>query len=243
MSATLAGKSALVTGANRGIGRAIARGLAAAGASVTLAGRTLASLQEASVEIAVLGGRAFPAVADVTDEAAVERLFALHVEQFGGLDVLVNNAGAFDGGPFDELTAEAWDKVIAVNLRGPFLCGRAAFRLMKASGRGGRILNLGSISAQRPRANSAPYATSKFGVQGLTHAMALDGRPYKIAVSCLHPGNVLSERRVNDPQDREPMMTVDELADVAVHMCGLPPHVNMLEAIVLPIDQEYLGRG
>src|SRR5437763_8158794 len=139
------------------------------------------------------------------------------MERFGRLDILVNNAGAFDGGPVDEISLETWEKVIAVNLRGPFLCTRAAFRIMKSQG-GGRILNVASISAQRVRPHSAPYSTSKHGLWGLTQCTALDGRPYGIIASCLHPGNVLNERRSQRaiPADQEPMMSADELAETAV---------------------------
>ncbi|MBI3463356.1 MAG: SDR family NAD(P)-dependent oxidoreductase [Planctomycetes bacterium] len=151
------------------------------------------------------------------------------------------------GGAIDGLSTEAWDKVIAVNLRAPFLCTRAAFRIMKKQG-GGRIINIGSISAQRVRPHSAPYSASKHGIWGLTQVTALEGREHGITCCCLHPGNVLIERREEGraqgrEQDLEPMMTVDEIAEVAVLMATLPPHVEMLEAIVLPREQLYLGRG
>jgi NAD(P)-dependent dehydrogenase (short-subunit alcohol dehydrogenase family) len=115
---------------------------------------------------------------------------------------------------------------------------------MKQQG-GGRILNIGSISAQRPRENSAPYAAAKFGVWGLTQALALDGRPHGIVCSCLHPGNVLVERRSESGQqsDAEPMMSIDSIAEAALAMISLPADVNFLEAIVLPVGQDYLGRG
>src|SRR5207244_5734150 len=113
------------------------------------------------------------------------QLFTRAMERFGRLDILVNNAGAFDGGPLDELTLETWEKVLAVNLRGPFLCTRAAFRIMKRQ-RGGRIINIASISAQRVRPNSAPYSTSKHGIWGLTHVTQLEGRPYRISCCFLH---------------------------------------------------------
>jgi NAD(P)-dependent dehydrogenase (short-subunit alcohol dehydrogenase family) len=240
----LSGKVALVTGANRGIGKGIARGLAKEGAKLTIAARDEKLLAEAARELQALGAEVLAVATDVTDEAQVERLFAASQERYGRLDVAVSNAGAFDGGRFDKLSSKAWDKVIAVNLRGPFLCGRAAFRIMKEQ-KGGRIINIGSISAQRAREGSAPYTTSKFGLWGMTQAMALDGRPHGIAVSCLHPGNVLTERRAGSSfeSDKEPMMSVDELAEVCVLMASLPPHVNMLEAIVLPVEQLYLGRG
>src|SRR5262249_44710617 len=160
------------------------------------------------------------------------------------LDILVNNAGAFDGGPIDELSIAAWDKVMAVNLRAPFLCTREAMRIMKRQ-RSGRIINIGSISAQRVRPNSAPYSASKHGLWALTQGTALEGRDFGISGGCLHPGNTLVERRVGSDKesDQEPMMTVDELAQAAVLMATMPAHVNFLEAIVLPVGQLYVGRG
>jgi NAD(P)-dependent dehydrogenase (short-subunit alcohol dehydrogenase family) len=117
-------------------------------------------------------------------------------------------------------------------------------RLMKPQG-GGRIINIGSISAQMARMNSAPYTTTKHGLVGLTKAAALEGRAHGVVVSCLHPGNVLTERRQasSAPADQEPMMTPDELASVALAMAALPLHVNVLETIALPTEQLYLGRG
>ncbi|MBI4553380.1 MAG: SDR family oxidoreductase [Candidatus Latescibacteria bacterium] len=240
----LDGKVVLVTGASRGIGRGIARGSAREGASVVLAARDTARLQQTADEIIALGRAALVVPTDVTDEQQVETLFSRAMDRFGRLDVLYNNAGAFNGGPIHELSVADWDHVIAVNLRGPFLCTRQAFRIMKPQG-GGRIINIGSISAQRVRPHSAPYSTSKHGIWGLTQVTALEGREYGIVCSCLHPGNVLIERRAASAatQDQEPMMSIDELAEVAVTMATLPPHMNMLEAIVLPVQQLYIGRG
>ena len=239
----LDGKVAIVTGGNRGIGKGIARGLATEGASLVLAARDVETLNRTAAELTASGATLLAVPTDVTDEAQVETLFERSMERFNRLDILFNNAGAFDGGPIDELSTAAWDKVIAVNLRGPFLCTRAAMRIMKKQG-GGRIINIGSISAQRVRPNSAPYSTSKFGIWGLTQVTALEGRQYGIAASCLHPGNTLVERVSNRPEPpAEPMMAVDELAQAAVLMATLPPHVNMLEAIVMPVEQLYIGRG
>ena len=242
--AKLAGKVAIVTGGNRGIGAAIGRAFAKEGATVVLAARDADRLQGAAAEIEALGATVLAVPTDITDEAGVDALFRQTMERFGRVDVLVNNAGAFDGGAIDELSLETWEKVMAVNLRGPFLCTRAAFRIMKAQG-GGRIINVASISAQRVRMNSGPYSTSKHGLWGLTQCTALEGRPYGIAASCLHPGNTENERRAQRAieADLEPMMSCDELAETALLMATLPPHVNMLEAIVLPVEQLYVGRG
>jgi NAD(P)-dependent dehydrogenase (short-subunit alcohol dehydrogenase family) len=240
----LAGKVALITGGNKGIGKGIAQGLAAEGAHLTLTARGEAELKQAADELTAKGCQVLAFTADLTDERQVQEVFEQTLDRFGRLDILVNNAGAFDGGPLDELSVETWDKVLAINLRAPFLCTRLAMRIMKRQ-RSGRIINIGSISAQRVRLHSAPYSASKHGLWGLTQVTALEGREYGISCGCLHPGNTLVERRRNstNPEDDEPMMTVEELAQTAVLMATLPPHVNMLEAIVLPVEQLYVGRG
>jgi NAD(P)-dependent dehydrogenase (short-subunit alcohol dehydrogenase family) len=242
--AKLAGKVALVTGGNRGIGKGIARGLADEGASLVLAARGTEVLNRTAAELTERGTPVLAVMADVSDERQVRELFARALGRFARLDVLVNNAGAFEGGPLDELSAQAWDHVLAVNLRAPFLCTREAFRIMKRQG-GGRIINIGSISAQRVRPESAAYSASKHGLWGLTQVTALEGRAHGISCGCLHPGNVRVERRLasGKTEDEEPMMTVQELAAAAVLMATLPAHVNMLEAIVLPVGQLYVGRG
>jgi NAD(P)-dependent dehydrogenase (short-subunit alcohol dehydrogenase family) len=239
----LADRVAIITGAGRGLGKAIAKGLALEGARLVLTARSGNELAATADELTSIGAAVLTVAGDITDESFVEDLFRQTVERFGRLDLLVNNAGAFDGGPLDELSVEAWDKVLAVNLRSPFLCTRAALRIMKRQ-RSGRIINIGSISAQRVRPHSAPYSASKHGLWGLTQVAALEGREFGVTCCCLHPGNIQVERRHTDkPEDAEPMMTPDEIAEVAVLMATLPPHVELLEAIVLPHQQLYVGRG
>ncbi len=244
MTKPLDGQVALITGGNQGIGKAIARALGDAGAKLVLCARNEEKLVATVDELQSDGFTAFGVPADVSDESAVASLFEQAITEFGRLDILVNNAGAFDGGRIDEVSLAAWNNVIGACLTGSFLCSRAAFAIMKGQG-GGRILNIGSISAQRPRENSSPYAAAKFGVWGLTQATAIDGRPYGIKCSCLHPGNVRVERRIDsgDESDDEPMMDMETIASAALAMLTLPPDVNFLEAIVLPQDQLYLGRG
>lgn len=243
MQRDLQGHVAIITGASRGIGRGIATAFSQAGATVVLTARNQARLDAV---VASLPGctEAWALAGDIADESFVERLFAGVDARFGRLDLLVNNAGAFDGGPLDSLSAAAWDRVIATNLRGPFLCTREALRRMKPR-RQGRIINIGSISAQRVRPHSAPYSTSKHGLWGLTQVTALEGREYGVTCCCLHPGNIAVERRQGTAktEDAEPMMSVEDLAAVALQMASMPPHVAMLEAIVLPRDQLYVGRG
>ncbi len=244
MSARLKDQVAVITGAGQGIGRGIALALAQEGCRLVLSGRRREKLDAVAAEVRALGVEVLVQTADVSLEADVEALFAATEKTFSKVDILVNNAGAFDGGPLDEVTLAAWNNVIGACLTGTFLCSRAAFRMMKPQ-RSGRILNIGSISAQRPRENATPYAAAKFGVWGLTQAIALDARPHGIVCSCLHPGNVLVERRTESGlrSDDEPMMSVDSIAQAALVMLTLPPDVNFLEAIVLPRDQAYIGRG
>ncbi len=235
---------AVVTGANQGIGKAIAKILAQEGASLALCARNGEKLQQVAEEFRADGIEVLTQKCDVANEAEVDSFFAAVAERFGKVDILVNNAGAFDGGPLDTVSLDSWNNVIGACLTGSFLCSRAAFRMMKPR-RSGRILNIGSISAQRPREGSSPYAAAKFGVWGLTQAIAIDGRPYGITCSCLHPGNVRVERRVDSgvESDEEPMMSTETIAKAALAMVTLPADVNFLEAIVLPRDQAYLARG
>ncbi|MFN2231983.1 MAG: SDR family oxidoreductase [Anaerolineae bacterium] len=242
--AKLEGKVAIVTGGGTGIGKGIAQAFAGEGCTVVIASRNEARLRAAAESLRRTGAEIAAIPTDVTVEPQVKALFARTMDRFGRLDILVNSSGAFDGGPIDEIPLEAWDKVIGANLTGPFLCIREAFPIMKASG-GGRIINIGSISAQRTREQMAPYTASKFGIWGLTQAAALEGRPHGIAVSCLHPGNTAVERRTvgGREADQEPMIATEEIARVALLMATLPPEANMLEAIVLPVTQLYIGRG
>ena len=237
----LDGKIALVTGGGSGIGKAIAQAFAAAGARVALAGRRRGALEEAAAEI---GAAAEAAPCDVTDDAQVESLFAGVAERHGRLDILVNNAGVSAPGPTHEMDPDNWRKVIDVNLTGAFLCARAALRLMIPA-KSGRIINIGSISAQMSRAHAAPYTASKFGLEGLTRSLALDAREHGVAVGILHPGNVATDiwRGREEISRREGLIPLAEIGRAAVTMAGMDPAVNMLSATVLPVTQPYLGRG
>jgi NAD(P)-dependent dehydrogenase (short-subunit alcohol dehydrogenase family) len=167
-------KIALVTGAGSGIGRAASLGLLDAGWRVVLAGRRP---EELEITAAHAPARTLAMPTDITDEAQVDALFEATTTAFGRLDLLFNNAGASAGGRLEDLSLEAWKRVVDVNLTGAFLCTQHAFRLMKAqTPRGGRIINNGSISAQTPRPNSAPYTATKHAITGLTKSTALDGR-------------------------------------------------------------------
>lgn len=237
----LAGQIAIVIGGGSGIGKGIAKAFADEGCTVVVAGRQAERLARAAEELGAGGATVVAIPTDITDEAQVIALFQQVVLRFGKLDILVNSAGAFDGGPIEALTLQAWNNVMGACVTGPFLCTREAFKIMKPVCHG-RIINIGSISAQRSRENMSAYTTAKFAIDGFTQSAALEGREFGIAVSCLHPGNVLVERRANGG-DTEPMMDPSTIARAALFMATLPPDVNMLSAIVLPLTQKYIGRG
>jgi len=240
----LDGKIALVTGSSRSIGKAIAIAFAREGASLVLAARTEEGLNATARVIKSLGRDVEVVPTDVKVEADIEKLFNRTLARFGRLDVLVNNSGVFHAAPLDKVPTQAWDDVIATNLRAPFLCTRAAFAIMKAQG-GGRIINIGSISASRVRALNVAYSSAKFGLVGLTQTTALEGREFNITCGILHPGN--TERDNRPPEGTgwtaEPYLSQQEIAAAAVYMAAQPAHINVLEIIQLHKDQLYLGRG
>jgi len=239
----LKGRVAVVTGASSGIGEACAVALVGKGAHVVLAARRAERLSALVERLEGIGGQALAVTTDVTNESDVDNLFAKAVERFGTVDVVINNAGVADSTPVDEMALELWHRVIETNLTSAFLCSRAAFRVMKGKGRG-RIVNIGSISARVPRQNSPAYAASKWGLDGLTRSLAIDGREFNIAVSIFHPGIVATEiapGAVKLPED----LAADpkDIADVIIHMCDLPDHLNFYEGLVVQNKIPFLGRG
>jgi NAD(P)-dependent dehydrogenase (short-subunit alcohol dehydrogenase family) len=239
----LKGRVAVVTGASSGIGEACAVAFAEKGAHVVLAARRAERLSALVERLEGMGAKALAVTTDVTSEADVANLFAEAVGRFGTVDVLINNAGIADSTPVDEMALELWHRVIETNLTSAFLCSRAAFRVMKDKGRG-RIVNIGSISARVPRQNSPAYAASKWGLDGLTRSLAIDGREFNIAASIFHPGIVATEiapGAVKLPED----MTADpkDIADVIIHMCDIPDHLNFYEGMVVQNKIPFLGRG
>ena len=235
---------AVITGASSGIGARIAAAFASEGASTVLAARRQDRLEAAAEEIHAAGGKALVVPADVTLEAQVAALFQKTADTFGRVDILVNNAGISGGGPTEELSLEVWQRVLDVNLTGAFLCSREALRIMRPQ-RSGRIINIGSVAAKVPRPDSAAYTTSKFGLEGLTRSLALDARSSGIGVSILHPGNTATPiwRGREETTRKEGAMSPDDIARIVVMMATLPPELNLLEGVILPLSMPFLGRG
>jgi NAD(P)-dependent dehydrogenase (short-subunit alcohol dehydrogenase family) len=219
----LAGRLAVVTGASRGIGAATAVAVAAAGAHVVLAARDDQALDRVAGQIEDAGGRATPVPTDVGDEAAVQRLFAT-VTQVGPLGALVCAAGVLTPALFPETTSDMWRETLGVNLTGTFLCCRAAFTAMAPAG-DGRIVNIGSLSgvyATEKFPGLAAYNVSKYGVIGLTEAIAVEGKEHGVSAICLSPGAVDTEmlRRAN-PALR-PGLTPGDVAELIVALLDSP---------------------
>src|SRR5512139_2444520 len=220
-------KVAIVTGAGTGVGRATALALLREGYRVVLAGRRQELLDQVVAEAGPAASRALAVPTDISDPASVRALFARTTEAFGRLDLLFNNAGAnVPGVLLEEVTVEQWQRVVATNLTGTFLCTQEAFRIMKAQDpRGGRIINNGSASAHSPRPNSAPYTATKHAITGLTKSTALDGRKYDIACGQIDIGNaatgLLEKIKEGVPQASgaiavEPTMDVEHVARAVV---------------------------
>ncbi|HYF63616.1 MAG TPA: SDR family oxidoreductase, partial [Herpetosiphonaceae bacterium] len=182
----------MVTGAGSGVGRAVAIHLSEAGWKIALVGRKADTLEETAKR---LGGDYLVAPADIGDPKAVKSVFAQVKDKFGRLDMLFNNAGMGTPAiPIEELSFEQWQAIVGVNLTGAFLCTQEAVRMMKAQDpRGGRIINNGSISADRPRPHSAPYTATKHAITGLTKSTILDGRPFDITAGQVDIGNAATE--------------------------------------------------
>ncbi|MBT3942430.1 MAG: SDR family oxidoreductase [Chloroflexi bacterium] len=244
----LDGKVAVITGGGTGIGKAIGKAFAEEGCDLVLAARNAERLKESAEEIAATGVRTVAVPTDVASEADVIALFERAMSEFGRVDLLVNNAGVIAGDPIEELTLEKWRQVFSVNVDGLMMCTREAFKIMKPQG-GGRIINIGSVAADRPREWSAPYTSSKHAVTGLTKSTALDGREYGISCGQLNPGNTWVERRADGrsasgkDMGAEPMVETADMANAALMMATLPPEANVLEMTVIPNMMTYIGRG
>lgn len=245
-------KSAIVTGAGTGIGRASALALSKAGYAVGIVGRRKEPLEEVAKE--AKGPKMLVLAADVGKPDQVKALFAKAKQEFGRLDVLFNNAGmGTPAMPMEDLTYEQWSAVVAVNLTGPFLCTQEAIRIMKEQKpQGGRIINNGSISAHAPRPFSSPYTSTKHAITGLTKSTALDGRAYNIACGQIDIGNAatpMTERMTkgvlqpNGETMVEPRMDVEHVAQAVVHMASLPLESNVLFMTIMATKMPFVGRA
>jgi len=244
-------KYAVVTGANKGIGRATSITLAKAGWQVALLGRNIESVNQVAAEI---GDAALAIQCDVSDPESVAKAFSIVKTKFGRLDLLFNNAGVgIPSGLLEQVSAPDWKKVLETNVGGVFYCTQEAFLIMKdQKPQGGRIINNGSISAHVPRPNSAPYTASKHAVTGLTRSTSLDGRQYNIACGQIDIGNadtgISSVQKVGAVQASghvlaEPVIDAQVIADAVLHMASLALEANVQFMTVMATKMPYIGRG
>lgn len=240
----LAGQVAVVTGAGRGIGRAIARRFAAEGAAVVLTARTAKEVDEAAAEIAQAGGRAAAVAADVAREDDCERIVRAAREKFGAIHILVNNAGIFGPvKPCEEITPAEWDEALAINLRGPFLLTRLVLPEMYARG-SGVILNISSIAAKMAYTWEAPYAASKAGLLGLTRCVAAEAARKGVRVNAICPGPVFETRMSKElglefsrKLGVDPKKQVDDFANTVLMGRGQSADEIAAAALFLASDQ------
>jgi NAD(P)-dependent dehydrogenase (short-subunit alcohol dehydrogenase family) len=252
---TTSNKSAIVTGAGSGIGRAVALALQAEGYDVAVAGRTLAKLADTAKLATKSGGRMIAVACDVGDPNSVAALFAEVTSAFGRLDLLFNNAGSGAPAiPMEDISYEQWRSVLDANITGAFLCSQQAIRQFKSqSPQGGRIINNGSISAHVPRPHSAPYTSAKHAITGLTRSISLDGRPFNITCGQIDIGNAatdMTERmrttgvlQANLETKTEATMAVENVSKAVLYMASLTPDANVLFMTVMANAMPFVGRG
>jgi len=230
MTDRLAGKRALVTGAAQGIGKAIAAAFVAEGAQVLLTDRDAARLAETAAELGQEG-----LVADVSQKAEIERIFARVAERWGALDVLVNNAGITHAAELDELTEEDFDRVLAINLKAALWGTQAAARMM---GPGSAVINMSSVNAVLAIANQIPYAVSKGALKQLTNVTALALAPKGIRVNAIGPGSIMTDLLKGIMTDRAAEEKI--LSRTPMGRCGEPEEVAAVAAFLASDDASYL---
>jgi 3-oxoacyl-[acyl-carrier protein] reductase len=229
----LAGKVALVTGAARNIGRAIARSLAAGGASVMVNART--SRTEAEKTVEMIGSTAAMHIADVTKPDEVKALVDATVKRFGRLDFLVNNAAVRYDTAFSSISYEEWRQVLAIVLDGAFLCAQAALPHLIRAG-GGTIINIGGQTAHKGASERAHVITAKAGLAGMTKALALDLAPHKITVNCVVPGSIESQRGLPGVPERP----ADRRAPPPIGRRGEPEEIAAMVRMLCGPDARYI---
>ena len=234
---SLVGQVAVVTGAGRGIGAAIATKLAGMGATVVLAGRTRGPLESTANAIMKAGGQAEAVVCDVVHLGSVEALAAQVDKTLGRLDILINNAGIGGfGGPLHQLPPESWDQVLNTNLRGVYYCIRALAPLMIRA-RAGHIINISSLAGKNALPNGAAYAASKWGLNGLSYSVAEELRAYNIRVSVVCPGSVDTELSPHTGKDKAKMLQPEDVAHAVAMLVTQAPQSFVSEILLRPTQK------
>lgn len=237
-AAALTGQVALITGGGRGLGAAICRALAEAGATVVAADVRADLAEQVAAAVTGAGGKCTAVALDVTDDAAAGDLIARLAAEHGGLHVLVNNAGIDRTVPFAELTLADWDRILAVNLRGPFVMARHVFPLMRAAGRG-HVVNIVSTAARRAWASATAYHASKWGLLGFSHALHVEARAHGIKVTAVIAGGMRTPFLLERFPDLDParLQAPETVAATVLHVLTLPAESVIPEVMVLPMRE------
>ena len=237
----LAGKVALITGGGTGIGRATALAFACQGANVAVAGRRLEKVKEVAGEIKKQGGAALALQCDVTRAKDAERTVAETAKKFGKVNVLVNNAGTLSVSTVDTISEEDWDRVITVNLKGPFLMSRAALKEFRKVG-GGAIVNIGSVLGLVAMKDRAAYCASKGGVTMLTKAMALDHAHENVRVNCICPSIVETElvKGLFDDSEQGRRLKQSRVGTIPLGRFGKPMDVAELAVFLASEESSWI---
>lgn len=237
-----AGQHALITGAGSGIGAAVARALAAGGARCVLAGRRPGPLEAVAGEITAAGGAAQVAPADVSDAAQVERLVAEATAKDRRIDILVNSAGVFQMAPVEATSLELFDQTLAVNLRGAFLCCRAVWPLMRQQG-GGQVVNVSSVAGVEAYSANAAYAASKFGLNGLSGVLALEGRAHGVRVFAICPAATDTPIWAGQApaEVRQRMLPVEPIAGLIAWLLASPRSLQFDPIVIRNFDDPWRG--
>jgi 3-oxoacyl-[acyl-carrier protein] reductase len=234
---SLAGQVAVITGAGRGIGAAIALELARLGATAVLSGRTRSTLDSAARAIADAGGKAEVVPCDVTSLQSVDTAAKQVEASFGRVDILVNNAGIGGfGGPLHQLPPDAWDAILNTNLRGVFYMTRA-FAPMMIRARSGHLINISSLAGKNALPNGAAYAASKWGLNGLSYSMAEELRGYNIRVAVICPGSTNTELSPHAGKDHSKMLQPEDVAHTVAMLVTQSPQSFVSEILMRPTQK------
>jgi NADP-dependent 3-hydroxy acid dehydrogenase YdfG len=234
----LKGKVILVTGGARGLGEAICRSLDKAGATVIPADIREDLLKDLADDLGSNGKKVKPLVLDICDEKQIEKALSTIVEEYGRIDVLINNAGTDKTVSIEELSIADWDHVQAVNLRGPFILSKYALQYMKEQG-SGQIINIASTAAKRAWANAAAYHSSKWGLLGFSHALHVEARPHNIKVTAVIAGGMRTPFLLDRFPDLDPGLLQDpkNVAETVRYILSLPEETVIPEIMVLPMKE------
>lgn len=227
---------ALITGASQGLGFAIAQHLSAEGAAISVVARAGARLDEAVAALGRDGRRAIGAAADVTRAAEVEQAVKRTLDEWGRLDIVVLNAGTWQGAPLVETSEESWDALLGLNLKGAFLTLKYALPTLVAQRRG-TVVGIASLGALVGQPGSAAYAASKWGLRGLLESAALELKPHRVRVSLVYPHNINSAGRTIEPggDERDRNLETGDIASMVAWICAAPEHVSIGNVTVWPI--------